>query len=147
MIEYLISRGCNVNDSGHINVFIRFIQVQHHHAMHKLLECGFRNIYKQDDVTCKTPLEVLVQLTENERKNSREFRKPLSMEMFIDFCQYIMRHSDEFGGECKVLKHIIDTTNATSTILGLQQNHPTRKHFIAITAKYQINIYSLVGNH
>ena len=62
--------------------------------------------------------------------------------MFIDFCQYIMTHSDQFGGEWKVLKHIIDTTNATLTILELHEHNPTRKFFVSIAAKYQINIYS-----
>ena len=125
MIEYLIKRGApfhNVLDSKGNTILMKLVKQDYSKAINVL--SGFRNIYCKN-AAMKTALGIMTM--------RRRF------EPIIQFCHYIITNNDQFGGEFKVCKYIVDN-NASQTIFQLDEKDLTRKQFVRILRKYNIKI-------
>ena len=107
-------------------------------TMMNLLSCGFNIIY-QKELQFKlfdkhvTPLESLCIRVKNEFCLDSINCGNKNMKVFIYFVEYIMKHMKQFGGEKKVLNHIIDT-GAAQIILDFDHKDliPTRELWMEI---------------
>ena len=112
-----------------------------------LLSCGFNIIYQKElqfNLFDKpvTPLESLCIRVKNEfyHDGINDDNKNINIKVFIYFIDCIMKNMKQFGGEKKVLNHIIDT-GAAKIILDFNHNDliPIRKRWVQIAQKGEWN--------
>ena len=106
-------------------------------AMICLLKCGFQNIYHKEaqfNLFDKhlTPLESLCIRVKNEFHRGDYDNK--NMKVFIYLVDYILTNMKQFGGETKVLNHIINT-GAAQIILDCDDEDliPIQDHLVELT--------------
>ena len=112
-------------------------------TMMDLLSCGFNIIYQKElqfNIFDKpvTPLESLCIRVKNEFYHDCINYGNKNMKVFIYFVEYIMKNMKQFGGEKKVLNHIIDT-GAAQIILDFDHKDliPIRELWIEIKQKHK----------
>ena len=153
-VKYLHGKGCRFNQnkwdgisdgiSTHTILF-RMVDIHDGEAMMSLLKCGYQNIYaagyrydskinKRGAPLTVTPLGLLTILNTGNSNYDNTCIK-----MFIDFVEFIMTNVDQFGGEARVLNHIIDT-NAAKLILTFDKQNKIRQHLIQLGRKHHIDI-------
>ena len=153
-IKYLCSKGCRLGGtrSGvkwRWTILTDLMKMYDIEAMICLLKCGFHRIYHEEaqfNLFDKhvTPLESLCMRVKNEFDHDNYGNK--NMKVFIYFIDYIMTHMKQFGGEIKVLNHIINT-GAAKIILNCDHQDliPIRQNLIELTKIILLLIISVVS--
>ena len=154
VLEFFLSKGCKYQDLDIIDwqsdtILHSIVKVQNRAAMNRLLNLGFQDIYVCEcnvaalEILARNASGKTVYNKEGVRVSSRFVCYSRHLDMFSDFCWYILTHCDQFGGEIKVLKHVIIDTIAAKLILKLQIDpaNPIQKQFIQIAQR----LYTLVS--
>ena len=135
MIKYLVSKGAQINgivDSMGNTQLMVCAKLGRMVAMYRLIDYGFRDIYAKN---CHGDT-VLSIIATGEHYWTRT----------ISFCEYVLKHNHQFGGEDKICQYIADCQIAlNSVILHLDSNHQIRKKYIEFATKHGIKVNHAVG--
>ena len=151
-----MSKGCKYESLDSIGIdclnadtlLISIVNRQMRKAMDRLLSTGFGEIYVKCCGKKETALQILVTrateyIIKRDEYNYNEVPTGNTcVDMFCDFCWYILTHCDQFGGEIKVLEHIMNDTTAAQLILNFQidPTNKIRQQFVQIAHKNDIRI-------
>ena len=147
-----MSKGCKYEDLDRIfyqkdTLLISIVNRQMRKAMNRLLTTGFPEIYVKSRGKKQTALQILVTNVREYIMNKDDYDyievgENVCVDMFCDFCWYILTHCDQFDGQTKVLEHIMNDTTAAQLILYFQidPTNKIKKQFIQIAQENDIKL-------